>query len=261
MKLAFSTLGCPGWSWGDILATAKDLGFQGIELRGVQHETHMPGIRELRPAHIEKTREQLLNMGLSIPCITGGCKLNDPDQAEAIVEYLHTAAALQAPYVRVLGDDTVGPEKPVDLDALVKNAKALAPEAIKRNVTILIETNGAFAKSALLKELLDRIGSPAFAALWDVHHTYRFFHEPPADTLRTLGGYVKHVHCKDSVMEDGNVRYRIMGQGDVPLRNAVVCLQDAGYDGYYCLEWVKRWDLTLEEPGIAFAQYLKYMRG
>ena len=35
MKLSFSTLGCPEWSWNEILATAKDMGFDGIEIRGV----------------------------------------------------------------------------------------------------------------------------------------------------------------------------------------------------------------------------------
>ncbi len=32
MKISFSTLGCPGWSYEDILSTAKDLGFNGIEI-------------------------------------------------------------------------------------------------------------------------------------------------------------------------------------------------------------------------------------
>ena len=34
MKIAFSTLGCPEWSWEDIYSMAKDTGFDGIELRG-----------------------------------------------------------------------------------------------------------------------------------------------------------------------------------------------------------------------------------
>ena len=35
MKLAFSTLGCPGWMWRDILSAAADLGYDGIEMRGL----------------------------------------------------------------------------------------------------------------------------------------------------------------------------------------------------------------------------------
>ena len=38
MKLAFSTLGCPDFSWNDIYSMAKDLGFDGIEIRGLGNE-------------------------------------------------------------------------------------------------------------------------------------------------------------------------------------------------------------------------------
>ncbi len=35
MKIAFSTLACPNSSWQDIVSMAKDLGFDGIEIRGL----------------------------------------------------------------------------------------------------------------------------------------------------------------------------------------------------------------------------------
>mgnify|MGYP002798133703 CR=1 FL=1 len=44
MKLSLSTLGCPGWSWNEIFATAKDLGMNGIEVRGVANEMFAPAI-------------------------------------------------------------------------------------------------------------------------------------------------------------------------------------------------------------------------
>ena len=44
-----------------------------------------------------------------------------------------------------------------------------------------------------------------------------------------------------------------------PVKEAVATLTKFGYTGYYSLEWVKRWDLSLEEPGIAFAQYKEYI--
>ena len=52
MKIAFSTLGCPGWSWDEIFATAKDMGLYGIEIRGVGNEMFAPKIKALDEAHI-----------------------------------------------------------------------------------------------------------------------------------------------------------------------------------------------------------------
>ena len=38
MKIAFSTLACSDFSWTDIYTMAKDLGFDGIELRGMGYD-------------------------------------------------------------------------------------------------------------------------------------------------------------------------------------------------------------------------------
>ena len=34
MRISFSTLGCPDFSWVDIYTMAKDFKFDGIEIRG-----------------------------------------------------------------------------------------------------------------------------------------------------------------------------------------------------------------------------------
>lgn len=106
---------------------------------------------------------------------------------------------------------------------------------------------------------LDRAGSDNCGVLWDVHHTVRFGSESPVETFAALGTYVKHVHLKDSVMRGSRVEYRMMGYGDVPVADAVTLLDRAGFDGFFSLEWVKRWNPDLQEPGIVFAHYKNYM--
>ena len=106
---------------------------------------------------------------------------------------------------------------------------------------------------------LDRAGSDNCGVLWDVHHTVRFGSESPVETFAALGTYVKHVHLKDSVMRGSRVEYRMMGYGDVPVTDAVTLLDRADFDGFFSLEWVKRWNPDLQEPGIVFAHYKNYM--
>ena len=45
--LAFSTLGCPGWSWQTILQQADTLGYAALELRGVAGEMDLTKVPEL----------------------------------------------------------------------------------------------------------------------------------------------------------------------------------------------------------------------
>ncbi len=49
------------------------------------------------------------------------------------------------------------------------------------------------------------------------------------------------------------------GTGEVPVRSQVQVLAGAGYRGYYCFEWEKKWHPEIEEPEVAFPHYAKTM--
>ncbi|HSP91635.1 MAG TPA: hypothetical protein VLN08_12035, partial [Vicinamibacterales bacterium] len=44
--IAFSTLGCPAWSWKTILQNADQLGYAALELRGIAGEMDLPKVPE-----------------------------------------------------------------------------------------------------------------------------------------------------------------------------------------------------------------------
>lgn len=263
MKLSFSTLGCPDWYWADILAGAKDLGYQGVELRGVLQAIDLPSIKAFWPENRTATRAQLERIGLQLPCATTSCELFDltPAMQKLGKDTIDVAGAMGIPYVRMLADRGPAPgEAFVDEGEVLSSAQLLGEYAANAGVTVLIESNGVYASSEKLARLLQRVNLPSVAALWDVHHPYRYMGEPPQVTVDNLQTYLRHTHWKDSIRDNGVTHYRIMGQGDLPLYDFAGCLVDAGYTGYYSLEWVKRWDLTLEAPGIAFAQFVQFMR-
>jgi len=54
-------------------------------------------------------------------------------------------------------------------------------------------------------------------------------------------------------------RYVLLGTGEVPVKEQVRVLAGAGYKGYYCFEWEKKWHPEIEEPEVAFPQYAKTM--
>ena len=112
MKASFSTLGCPEWSWAEITSMAKDLGFDGIEIRGVGKELYAPKSSFCRKYRGNK--EKLKEMGLSISCLTSSSCLFDESNIEDNIkeakEYIETAAAIGTKYVRVLGDGQAEPE-------------------------------------------------------------------------------------------------------------------------------------------------------
>jgi len=263
MKLAFSTLGCPDFDWSDIYSMAKDFGFNGIELRGLGDEIFSIHAHPFRRENIESTRKQLSDLRLEICCLSSGCPINDKATAEETVtelrEYIDTAALLGTPYIRVLADSRAEPSAEVDDDVVIDSLKALVPYAEEKGVILLVETNGAYADTRRLANLLNEIASDNVAALWDFHHPYRFFGESAETTIQNLGAYIKYCHIKDSVIENGDVVYRMCGEGDLPIESFINALKSVNYDGYISLEWLKKYAPELSDAGIVFPHYANFM--
>ncbi len=264
MKIAFSTLGCPDFGWMDIYAMAKDFHFDGIEIRGLGQNILAVTASPFSERQIGKTVAKLQSLHLEIPCLSSGCCLKYPEKhpevLEEIRQYVDLAQKLGTPYIRILADQDPAPSGEVDDVYVASVLKELAAVAEGADVTLLVETNGVYADTKRLAALLDRVASPAVAALWDMHHPYRYMNESPADTVKNLGARIRYTHTKDSVIENGQVRYRVMGEGDLPVYDMLDALNDIGYDGYVSLEWVKRWAPDLTDAGIVFPHFAQYMQ-
>lgn len=214
--------------------------------------------------NLQSTKERLKKLNLEIPCLTSSCYLFDKADIDFYLkegqEYIDLAQKLGTPFVRVLGDRNPEPGERIDVDFVERNLSNLAKYADGKGVKILIETNGVFANSDVMQSLIRKIGSSNIGVLWDVHHPFRFMNESVEKTYSTLKDYIGFVRVKDSVNVDEKVKYRMMGYGDVPVGQAISLLKDGGYNGYVSLEWVKRWCIDLEEPGVVFSHFINYMR-
>ena len=263
MKFAFSTVGCPDYQWSDVYSMAKDLGYDGIEVRGLGREFSTFNMQPFSEGEVGLTVKKLAELRLSIPCLSSGCVLKFADKREEnlaqLRDYIHLAQKLNCPYVRVMGDYGAAPDGDVDDEVVASQLRELIPLAEECGVTLLLETNGAYADTARLRDLLTDLASDNVAALWDMHHPYRFMHESPEQTLQNLGTYIKHVHIKDSVIQDGRLVYRLMGDGDLPIADMMMALRSINYEGYVSLEWVRYWNRDMYDAGVVFPQYIHYM--
>lgn len=263
MKIAFSTLGCPDFTWSDIYSMAKDFGFDGIEIRGLGKDIFAVNAKPFLEKNLSDTIKKLSDLRIEVPCLSSGCCLKYADKAEAnvaeIKEYIELASKLGTPFVRVLADLKPQPDGEVDDAVVLETLKKVIPQAEEKGITLLIESNGVYADTARLAKLLSLAKSDAVAALWDIHHTCRYGNETPGKTVQNLGAYIKYVHAKDSVVEDGKVTYRMMGEGDLPIDDVMLALRSINFDGYITLEWVKRWAQDLTDAGVVFPQFANFM--
>ena len=263
MRISFSTLGCPDFSWVDIYTMAKDFKFDGIEIRGLGEDIYAVTAPPFTAGQIDKTIAKLASLHLSIPCLSTGVTLKYPKTRSAVIaeisDYIRLAQKLSTPYIRLLADLDGAVTGEVDDEYVAGVLLELADMAKDTGVTLLCETNGVYADTKRLRALLDKVNRPEIAALWDIHHPFRYFGESAKETVANLGSYIRHVHAKDSVIINGKVQYRMMGEGDLPITEMLDELVNLGYDGFVSLEWLKRWAPDLTNAGIVFPHYAHYM--
>ncbi|MCL2013858.1 MAG: AMP-binding protein [Oscillospiraceae bacterium] len=263
MKLAFSTLACPDLSWPEIISMAKDTGFDGVEVRGVNDDLFVLRGQPFAPDEIDNTIEKLNRLRMTIPCFSTDCCLKfdgcKNENKEKLIKYISLAKRFKTKYLRVLADLDVFPDGEVDDETVLEQLRELAPSAQENGVILLIETNGVYSDTGRLRKLLERTASDYIAVLWDMHHTFRVAGESPETSIQNLGAYIKYIHLKDSVEVDGNIEYRFMGEGDLPVDEMMRALASINYEGYISLEWVKRWASDLEDADIVFPHFVNYM--
>lgn len=261
MKYALSTLGCPRWDYDDIVVTAKDLGYNGIEIRGVADELYAPKIKAFNEDNILKSIDKLGK--LEIPMLTTNSTVaTDTDIDKSMregMEYIELAGRLGTKYIRILCTNKAGLDDG-DYNLALRKYDELCEYGKEYNVTPLIETNGMFCNTSLLNKFINELNNNNSGVLWDIHHPYRFNNEAISYTLENIGDFIRYVHIKDSIIVDGDVKYRMLGHGDIPVGEALNGLKKIGYDGYITLEWVKRWNPDLEEPGIVFAHFINKIK-
>lgn len=262
MKLAFSTLGCPQWKLDQIIAVARESGYDGVEWRGYQEEMELPRASIFAAGAREETRQRFREAGLEFPCLASSVRLSNltPEarqrEREALKAYAELAAFLDCRLVRVFGGNLPSDQsREAMLPGMAELLRELGEIAAGFGITVVVETHDDFSTGAQVAELLRQAEHPSVGALWDLHHPYRQG-EAPESTAQLLAPYLRHTHVKDS--RDG--RYCLMGEGDVPLARMLGLLREHGFDGWISVEWEKRWHPEIAEPEEAFPQYARRLR-
>ena len=265
MKLAFTTLACPGWTLEEAAAAGRAAGYEGLELRLLDGDVVGPN---LSADNRRRIRETLAAEGLTLVCLDTSVRIAQPDatereqQVQDGLALLQIAAEIGAPMIRVFAAPPAGTSDEQAIQASIASLTPLAERGAELGVAVALETHDAFCDSSTVARVLAETPSPAAGALWDLLHPYRIG-EPIDVTLGRLRDRLLHVHIKDGSPPAGggsNWDLKLVGEGSVPTREILAALKSAGYDGWLAVEWEKKWHPELAEPEIALPQHARVLR-
>ena len=150
--------------------------------------------------------------------------------------------------------------KGVFTSSLSHEVKVKAVNARNKKVMVLMETHGEVVMMNDIEKILQLASNSNVGLVWDVANMWSVTKEPPADVFQKLRKYIHHTHIKDLKLVDGKEQYTLLGEGEVPIFQAIDILHKGGYKGYYSFEWEKLWHPEIAEPEIALADYAKLMK-
>ena len=255
MKLCFSTLGCHDCHLEEILKLANKYQIQAIEVRGIDSEMSNSKILDF---HNDKAI-QLFPKYNVIPFILGtSCKFHlDKTRDEMIqkaFDEIDIASKNHFHAIRVFGNLIVGDE-----DECIQNVSVAINEVCKyalcKGVHVYLEVHGDFNTIERLNKVLKCIEYDNFGLIWDIYHTHSTYKNNWKVFYNELKKYIKHVHIKDAIGND----LVLPGHGEIEIVNIMNYMIEDGYNGYFSLEWERKWNSELEPLEIALIELNKLL--
>lgn len=265
MKLAFSTLGCPDWTLDQVIECAKENGYEAIEIRGIEGEMNIAKMEAFKPENLAATLEKLRANGLVISDLGSSASFHDPDKAEENYQIakaeLAECARCGIPYLRVFGDRIGEQDETETLARIARYLRKLCGDAKGMDVSVLLEIHGEINTVMRVYSIIYLVDDDKLGILWDIEHSDKVYSDDFTLFYQAIRSRIRHVHIKDSYFTpEGERKLCAVGAGRLPIKEIVETMLADGYDGYFSLEWEKKWHPELDEPETAFPAYAAWMR-
>ena len=264
MKLSFTTLGCPDWSFEKILDEGRNMGFTGIEVRGIDREMRADKIPLFFPENAEKTKAALHDKGITIVGFGTSVYFHNDENYENALEEgrlaIDVCERMGIPGIRVFGDTIEGDPSEI-IEKVAKGLRILCEYAKDKSVKVLLEIHGNFNRLETVMPVVEKVKDcPAFGIIWDIEHSYKVYEENWPVFYEGIKPWICHTHFKDVKKVGDKFEICIPGDGVVPMDDIYRRLVADGYQGWYSLEWEKMWHPELPEPEVAFPRFIDYMK-
>ena len=266
MKISFTTLACPDWDFNKILSEAQRLGYEGIEIRGLDNEMRADRMPAFFKENAEATKKQFDDKNLAICGFGSSASFHDAANYEnAIGEgkaSIDVCERMGIPGMRVFGDRIPdGDGRDETLERVRNGIRTLCEYARGKNIGVWLEIHGNINTLENVGPIVNGLKDyPEFGILWDIGNSDISY----ADNWRVfydlIKPYIKHTHIKDHKRKGGDYIGCPPGTGDVPVADIVKTLREDGYDGWYSFEWEKKWQPELADPEEVLPGYIEYMK-
>ncbi|MBR5001283.1 MAG: sugar phosphate isomerase/epimerase [Firmicutes bacterium] len=275
---SYSQLFNDSFTMYDAIRKTREIGLDGFEVA----EAGWKPDAEL-PEFLKKVKETCDAEGLPIPCYTvgGNMLVEDLDaEVERLKRQVDMAVILGAPVMR--HDVAYGVPawhkgaKTFDavLPRIAEGVRRVTEYAAECGVKTCMENHGFFAQdSERVLKIVTAVNHENYGVLADMGN-FTCADERPDIAYGKVIPSAFHVHTKDMFLRSGSlpdpgegwfksrggnyIRCTILGHGDVPVKQCLSLLKQAGYEGYASIEF-EGMEPTMKAIEISAANLKRYI--
>jgi len=125
-------------------------------------------------------------------------------------------------------------------DLVIKGVSRVTEIAEKEGVYLALDNHGTVTNDIVFQlDILKTVNSKYLGANLDTmnYRWYGYKVDELKEIYKEIAPYTLHTHLKDGIGTRAEYKGTVLGEGEIPLTDAIKTIKDAGYEGVWCVEY------------------------
>lgn len=225
-----------GYSIEEALEGIAAAGFRYVELTATKGWTeHVFPSQSFE--RLCAVKDQMQALGLTAFSMSGHCNLMDPQRLPDFVMNMRLAHFFGCEYiVSSIGEAHLKDNAKAGNELLAQNIRSLVPALRQYGLTLVLELHGEHATGAVMKEIVDLVGSDLVKINYDTANCVFYGDVDAAEDVDTCMGDIAYLHLKDKAGERRAWDFPALGEGYVDFDTIFAKLDKAGNNAPFSVE-------------------------
>ncbi|MCM8804172.1 MAG: sugar phosphate isomerase/epimerase [Candidatus Omnitrophica bacterium] len=202
---------------------------------------------EIYNRHLQQAKELIKKYNVKISQVTAGndfvqkTKEEFLNQVKMVSELCKKVKDIDCNQIRIDGG---WPKEGIDSskykELILEGVKRVIEFAEKENVYLALDNHGIITNDYEFQlEIFGKINSKFLGANLDTmnYRWYGYSVEKLTEIYKLIAPYTFHTHLKDGIGSRENYKGKVLGEGEIPVVEAIKILKENNYKGVWCIEY------------------------